>query len=268
MIVKCEQCLTKFKFDPSRIKGDEAKLRCSQCGYVFTVPVEKTAPAPVEPLEKPVTRASLAHEDDLNMSNEEIERLIAMQRGMGAKRRRGGGKKLFIILSVLFVVAIGAGAYLYTSFWAKKPQLLKAPPQTEVKDESYKNIVLSSAEGYFKQNKTAGTLFVIKGVAQNKNDFPVSFIRLKGILHDTNAQAAMEREVYAGNLFTDEELKSLPMDRIKDRSAEKAGFDNANYRVPAGGAVSYMIVFDGIPDNLAEFTVKVVDSQSDAASKP
>ncbi len=29
-----------------------------------------------------------------------------------------------------------------------------------------------------------------------------------------------------------------------------------------------MIVFDGIPDNLAEFTVKVIESQSDAAPKP
>ncbi len=237
MIVKCEQCLTKFKLDASRVKGDAAKVRCSQCGYVFTVPVEKekaaAQPAPVEQ-PKPVPRATLApHDDNLNMTGDEIDRLIAMQHGMGARKRGRGSKKILTLLTFLFMVAVGAGAYFYLAP-PRKPALVQPPPQAEAADESFKDIVLSSAEGYFKQNKNAGTLFVIKGVAQNKNNFAVSFIKLKGILHDTNARVALEREVYAGNLFTDEELSELPMERIIERSNNKAGFDNANYRIPEG----------------------------------
>lgn len=264
MIVECEQCFTTFNLDESRIKGDRAKVRCSRCGFVFTVQkpgAESTGDAPwaaMEPLpdqEEPVRRQAPA------FSEEELSSAVLLR-----KRRRSSGSKRFIlpVLFLVVIVAAGWGAYNYFVRDLLKPA---APVQQQVETNTgLKNVNLSSAEGFFKENKAAGTLFVIKGVARNKNDFPVSFIKLRGILHDTNAKEVMEKEVYAGNLFSDEELADLGIDKIKARSENKYGLDNANYNIPPGGTVSYMIVFDGIPDNLAEYTVKVVDSTSKAPS--
>ena len=265
MIVECEQCFTSFKLDPTRIKGERAKVRCSRCGFVFTVQkpepesMEEAPWADVEPLpdqEEPQRRQAPA------FSEEELSSAVLLRK---KKRSSGGNRTVRIVIGVLLVAAALYGAYTYFGRDLLKPP---APVEQEAAETNsgLKSINLSSAEGFFKENKAAGTLFVIKGVARNKNEFPVSFIKLRGLLHDTNAKEVMEKEVYAGNLFSDEELADLGIDKIKARSENKYGLDNANYKIPPGGTVSYMIVFDGIPENLAEYTVKVVESTSNAAS--
>ena len=128
-------------------------------------------------------------------------------------------------------------------------------------DNSSEKIILPAAEAFFKTNDIEGTLLLIIGVAKNGNDSPVAFIKLKGVLHDSSAQVVAEKEIYAGNLFSDQELEVLSMDKIEERSLNERGFDNSNYNIPPGGTVRYMIVFNDIPENLTEFTVKVIDSK-------
>jgi predicted Zn finger-like uncharacterized protein len=264
MIVECEQCFTTFKLDESRIKGERAKVRCSRCGFVFTVQkpeVENKEDVSWAEMEPAPDQEEAARRQAPAFSEEELSSAVLLR-----KKRRAAGSKRFIlpILCLVAIVAAGWGAYTYFVRDLPKPAAPVQQPGEE--NSSLKNINLSSAEGFFKENKAAGTLFVIKGVARNKNDFPVSFIKLRGILHDTNAKEVMEREVYAGNMFSDEELADLSIDKIKARSENKYGLDNANYNIPPGGTVSYMIVFNNIPDNLAEYTVKVVDSSSNTPS--
>ena len=37
MIIQCEQCLTKFKLDDTKVKAKGVKVRCAKCRHVFTV---------------------------------------------------------------------------------------------------------------------------------------------------------------------------------------------------------------------------------------
>ncbi len=263
MIVQCEQCLTRFRLDPSNIKGAQAKVRCSQCGHVFLISkpeYEESEPAPVAP-------ARAVREPEYE--EDEYEEAYASVRRKPRRRRAsaGGGYgvwlKLAIFIIPILILAAGAAYYFFLRPHSGTPN--KGPIKAQV-DTSYKNIVLTAAEGYFKENQKAGTLFIIKGVAQNKNKQPVDFVKLRGILHDTNAKAVMERDVFAGNLFTEEELTDLPIEKIQERSQNQRGFNNANFNVPPGGSVPFMIVFDSIPKNLAEFTVKVVESSLHADS--
>jgi HAMP domain-containing protein len=52
MITVCEECGRKYKLDPSRIKGKEAKFTCKSCGFtnIITKPGAEEAPAPAAPV--------------------------------------------------------------------------------------------------------------------------------------------------------------------------------------------------------------------------
>ena len=47
MIIMCENCIKRFKIDDKLIKENGSKVRCSDCGHVFTA--YRPAPAPQEP---------------------------------------------------------------------------------------------------------------------------------------------------------------------------------------------------------------------------
>jgi hypothetical protein len=198
---------------------------------------------------------------------EEEEVVGGKKKGLRASRR--GRPWLRWSMVGLSIVVIACIIYLYRGFFhteSAQPEKI-APPQTaSQEDPGIKNITLADAEGNYKENKEAGTIFVIKGAAQNKNDQPFSFIRLRGLLHNANAQKVREEEVFAGNIFTDEELSTLPMSKIRERSQNKHGKDNNNYKIPPGKAIPFMIVFAQIPDNLAEFTVRVVGGQTEPSA--
>ncbi|MFP4474248.1 MAG: HAMP domain-containing protein [Desulfatibacillaceae bacterium] len=44
MITVCEECGRKYKLDPSRIKGKEAKFKCKSCGYVNIITKPESSP--------------------------------------------------------------------------------------------------------------------------------------------------------------------------------------------------------------------------------
>jgi len=239
--------------DPSRIKGNTAKVRCSSCGHVFTI--SRPDEQEFEPDSEPVVSEDAALDHDV---------AVAFAKAKKKQRLKASRPKSWLLkalFGVIVLVVIGAGAYLYMG--KEQVQKKETGGTASTEDPFSKNITLSSAEGYFKENEKEGTLFVIKGLAQNKNNRYVSFITLKGMLHDTEAKKVKEQEVFAGNLFTDKELSTLTMAEIRKKMSNRYGLENADYQIAPGGTVSYMIVFDKIPDNLAEFTVKVVGSQAD-----
>ena len=45
MIVKCEQCQTKFKIPDDKVTEKGVKVRCTKCGHTFRVKKEPPAGA-------------------------------------------------------------------------------------------------------------------------------------------------------------------------------------------------------------------------------
>ena len=75
------------------------------------------------------------------------------------------------------------------------------------------------------------------------------------------------KEFFAGNILTDEELKSLTMEEIDQKLKTTLGANNRNARVRPGQVIPFMVVFSKLPDNLSQFTVEVSGSKSGAAIK-
>lgn len=107
-------------------------------------------------------------------------------------------------------------------------------------------------------------LFVIRGEVSSKYRKPRSYILIKGNILDDKGQVIKSELAYAGNTFTDEELKSLPYDEIKRAMKNKDGMARQNFNVPPGTSIPFMIAFRSLPDNLSEFTVEAVSSSPGA----
>lgn len=64
MIIQCEQCLTKFKLDDTKIKAKGVKVRCAKCRHVFTVTKQQQETEPptddVIGFEQPADRPAAA----------------------------------------------------------------------------------------------------------------------------------------------------------------------------------------------------------------
>ena len=181
-------------------------------------------------------------------------------------RKKKRGAPWFLIV-VLALVAGLAGVYFFA------PQILnpileplglapqKEEPKTPGGVQDNQHISPEDAKHFFRQNESEGQLLVITGLAKNKFNEPRSFIRLKGQLNDAKGKVLAEKMVYCGNILSEEQLMSLPMDEIDKALNVRDGENGSNANIPPGGSVQFMVVFSQIPNDLAEYTVEVLSSQ-------
>ena len=120
--------------------------------------------------------------------------------------------------------------------------------------------MFSSVSGGFAESQNGGRLFVIRGVVTNKYPEPRSFIRIKGSILNDQGKVVQSHISYAGNSFTEEELKTLPFGEISKAMENRDGMARKNFNVPSGAAIPFMIVFENLEGNLSEFTVEAVSS--------
>jgi hypothetical protein len=110
---------------------------------------------------------------------------------------------------------------------------------------------------YF-ENASAGQILVIAGRIVNGYNERISQVRVKAALINSSNTVVAERQVFAGNYLNEEELKTLPMKEILARLALKGGQNGANLNIAPEKAVPFMLVFDKLPADLAEYRIEPV----------
>lgn len=113
---------------------------------------------------------------------------------------------------------------------------------------------------YLRPNKEAGQILIITGMVRNGYPEPRSYIRLRGHLLASDGTSLAERFIFAGNIISEEDLKNLPPSEILTRLSIKGGQDGRNMNIPPGAEIPFMIVFDKLPDGMAEYRVDPVGS--------
>ena len=93
MIVTCEACNTKFHLDPTRLRGPQSKVRCSQCGHVFKLIHQEQ--------EEDVLDIDLA--DDMELAAQDPTLAFPPLRSTGPSGQQQGrpGRRLLIWLAVV-----------------------------------------------------------------------------------------------------------------------------------------------------------------------
>jgi len=86
------------------------------------------------------------------------------------------------------------------------------------------------------------------------------FILIKGSLLDDKGKVVKTKQGYAGNTFSDDEIKQMTSDQIDQALTNRSGKDGVNLDVKPQAAVPFMVIFGQLPENLSEFTVEVASS--------
>jgi predicted Zn finger-like uncharacterized protein len=197
-------------------------------------------------------------DDDRDTQERDAERV-----SQPPSRKKSSKGALFVVFLVIFLSLLtGAAAVTYWNPELIRPYLafLKTPEKEKPADPGVRLLQLESVAGSFVDSEKGGQLFVIRGMVRSEYPKPRSYILIKGSILDNKGKVVESRVSYAGNTFTEEELKSLPIEEIKKAAQNRDGMAKQNFNSPSGATIPFMIVFDNLPDNLSEFAVEAVSS--------
>jgi hypothetical protein len=204
-------------------------------------------------------------EEDLGFLDEDIEPdSFAADFTVPARKR---GRSLLWIFVFFFLVLAAVGSLFLFAPRTLDPLLaplgLGSVELQESKDDPMGNRYISpeDAKHFFRQNRNEGQLLVITGLARNHYPTPRSFIKLKGLLHNNAGQVLAQKQVYCGNVLTEQQLSELTMEDMQKILNLRSGANGSNESIPSGESVKFMIVFNEIPNDLAEYTVEVYSSE-------
>ena len=167
-------------------------------------------------------------------------------------------KKTGIVLFILMILSAGGiFGYMYRSQLIKVANAIYMELAKYISSNKQINIgvAVSDSTGYFLKNIRGQQLFVIEGKVTNITDHPVSFIKLSADIADSSNNVISTKTFYAGNILTDEELRTYTSDQINSVLNNEMGQSLKNFNLPPKAAIPFMVVFFDVPENLSSFTV-------------
>ncbi|WP_457552896.1 zinc-ribbon domain-containing protein [Desulfobacula sp.] len=183
---------------------------------------------------------------------------VAAARPKRKKEKKKSQTKIPVLI-LLLILFSGLFAYIASvmtgyklpdlSQYIKKP----VPEISEVKPIPNQK----SVNGRFVTNSTAGTLFVITGRVENPSNISYSHIKIRGALITKNKQEAKIKNVFCGNIITEEMLKTGNIADINTLMMLKEGAHKINVNVKPAASVPFMVVFSDLPEELQNFTIKI-----------
>ena len=271
MIIQCEKCSTKYRFDDNLMEGDGVWVRCSRCKHEFFQENLFAKPFPAVDED-----AVLKQLDDLRsgikehkpeelsfeeLSEEEEEDSVTREGTEGRELNSGKGKgrlkrfiKVFfkILLIIIFLVLFAAvclwsymqsGGLNLKDITSSVPYLDRIVSFEEPAVLKLSQIKIAHLKQRYVQHWILGNLLVVEGTAWNSTSSPVARIRVQARLFDAKGIELAREEAFAGNLMTDMELTTLPEENIKRELSASQGTDVSNDRVESHSQIPFMIVF-------------------------
>jgi predicted Zn finger-like uncharacterized protein len=176
--------------------------------------------------------------------------------------KKGRSHVLLITLVIALVFIVGALIvfFLAPGILPDSLSALKPVNKEEITDTGTRRLAFKDVSGSFLMNNMAGQLYIIKGDVINNYPKSRSFILLKGNILDVKGKSVKQKLAYAGNIFTEDQLMNVSMEEIDIGLKNQAGKGDINVNIGPGSSVPFMIVFEGLPDNLGEFEVEAVSS--------
>jgi len=245
---------------PGALHEEEIETEPEDQASPFDNALDESLEGPEEKDAAPVD-VSHAHAEEEKTGDE--KRLGPAQIKEKTTQKRPWKRYLLPVLLVIVLILIGAAAAIF--LWAPEIipdslSMLKPAEKQEITDMGVRRLSFKSVTGSFVDSGNSGNLFVIRG--EITNDYPKSrsFILIKGSILDDKSQVVKRKLAYAGNNFKEEEIKSLPLEKINKAMKNRYGMGRKNVDVAPGAKIAFTIAFEDLPKNLSEFTVEAVSS--------
>lgn len=178
-------------------------------------------------------------------------------------------KKNYLVPAVIVILLVMGGLAFWKACPSKTvicdPDALGKGQSLDDPDDSLGTQGITFTNGsqdyYFLENQEAGSILVLTGLVRNSYSDRRSFIRLRTALLDKNGCTLVERFIYAGNVLSDEDLKSLPISELTARLNVKGGQEGRNTNIEPGQTIPFMAVFNKLPDDMDEYRIDPVASE-------
>jgi predicted Zn finger-like uncharacterized protein len=170
-----------------------------------------------------------------------------------------------VLILILLLLGGATAAYFFAPQYipeviTEAVPFLKGTQKPDTKDPGVRRLSFKTITGSFVQSSKAGMLFLIKGMVANNYSNSRSFILIKGSILDDKGKVVKTKLAYAGNIFSENEIKEMTLDQINQALRNRSGKSDINLNVKPQAAVPFMVIFEELPENLSEFTVEAVSS--------
>jgi len=252
MIVTCESCKTKFRLDPSLLKGPRSKVRCSRCGHTFPV---------AQPEEEVLIHIDLSEDAPAQEETPPARTGPPTPPPPVRPGKQRSSRKTWVLLLPLVLILAGVVYFLSRS----DSKTGSPPPSSSVEVKQPTVTILDSTQAYFLDNSHAGQIFVVEGEVVNESPKPVSFVLLEGKLYKRDNKVGQSQRCYAGNAMNRKELAQASVTDIQNHMMNREGKDLSNVNIQPSRRVPFMLVFHNLPemDLLGDYSVEVVSAKLD-----
>ncbi len=213
-------------------------------------------PAPVFP-----SMDSIREDPPVVKEKDEVEEALETA---SVPKKKSSKRSMVVLIPLLFIVLAVAAAYYVWKADLIPPSVLSllsgSSENKKPADAGARLLQFGSVSGVFVDTEKSGPLFVIRGMVTNKYPQSRRYILIKGSILDNKGAVVVAKTAYAGNTFSEEELKTLPLDEITTAADNRDGMAKQNLDVATGATIPFMVVFAQLPDDLSEFTVEAVSS--------
>ncbi|MCF8085533.1 MAG: zinc-ribbon domain-containing protein [Desulfohalobiaceae bacterium] len=253
MLIDCPKCGTRFRISRDKLRPEGTKLKCSRCEHVFQGTVYDAL------IEEGETR-----EDHSYPSVSGLDGIGGEEQGRAPRRKR----KWLWLLVVLILVAAAVG-YMFLSGITARISFLQEPPRTAetgldqrlASEEAVQDITLRNVNQYMVQNKHIGSMLVIEGKAENESGGPKTGIRLRATVFDQQGNKLRSKEFFCGKSVSLAQLQSSSKKELESAYTSDLARLKERQRVGAGEAVPFMVLFFSPPQEMAEFSLKVLGAR-------
>jgi len=259
MIIQCEKCATKFRFDDELMKKEGVWVRCGRCKHEFFQKdpsfQETGASDTSDPSNSSGENVSMIHEIGARETKGAFKEDVTPEEKPVRKTRSGrkfikSFMKIFLVL-VLTCALAAACLWSYMQISGVKfndivstvPYLDKILDAEDSSALKLTQIKIADLKQQYVQNWILGDVLVVEGNAWNSAPFPVARIMVVATLYDANDVELARKEAFAGNILTPVELATLPEEAIERELSLSHGRDTSNDRIESHGSIPFMVVF-------------------------
>jgi hypothetical protein len=223
----------------------------------------------------------------LGLTNDPPEAIVEPKIKPLKPREKGPGRKKILLLAFSILLALSLIALFFLNLFPASPTTGATPSALQTEDQSgtsYANLqdnlgdpltdpltpqadsteklvfVPDQTRHHYRKNASAGNILIVMGRISNGYPEQRSYIQVRGFLKNREGTVVAQRDAFAGNSLSEQELITLPMSEILSRLQIRAGQNSANLNILPGDSVPFMLVFDKLPADLAEYVVECVSS--------
>jgi len=244
MEINCPQCGSTFNL-PATAARPGAKLRCSVCKTVFSLPDK----APEDKKDDAQGHYSPPHEP------------LQMAKPVRSK------KILLYSLLALFVLGGAAGGGLWWYMQGKAGSISTAPSSAIPLAQKVERLTMRNVRQYYVTNEKIGAISVIEGKVVNGFPTPKELIEVEAALYGQDRNPMVSKRQFAGASLSLFQLQVLGEKDLEAFINNKLEVLANNTNIPSGGEVPFMVLFYNPPSTVAEFGVKIVDVRDPEVKK-